>query len=160
MIVINSESDMDVENKTVVHRTPTKQVLVSGHAPEWVDSISLDGTSGSIGYITDSILDNDPKDKKTVDSITIGPSEDSTVGNATTTALQEERGENTQVSNRNLFESFNLVRGSPRAEGFADAHFHLDRLAKELKCEPILESLLRKTAKSGALPLRSRIGQG
>ena len=63
-------SDMEVDNKTVVHMIPTKQVLVSGHAPEWVDSISLDGTPGSIGYITDSVLDEDH-------------------GNATTKASQE-----------------------------------------------------------------------
>ena len=60
--ISDSESDMDVENKTVAHRTPTKQVLVSGHAPEWVESISLDRTPGSIGYITDSILEDDPND--------------------------------------------------------------------------------------------------
>ena len=168
--ISESESDMDVEDKTVVHRTPTKQILESGHAPEWADGISLDGTPGSLGNITDSLLDDDPTDNQTVDPITIGPSEDLTGGNAEATASQsitiepqddstkdnatatalQDRGENTQVSDRNLFESFNQIRGSPRAEGFADAHFHLDRSTKELKCEPILESLLRKSAKSGA----------
>ena len=60
---------MEADNqKPVVQTIPTKQV--GRHAPEWADGINLNGKPVSKGYITDSILDDDPTDEA-AESITI-----------------------------------------------------------------------------------------